>query len=323
MTHELARRIAFTIGALLIYRFGSHIPVAGVWTPGGPLSTSAQVRVSLFSLGLIPYLSAAIIIQLISMVWGRLSSLERSGEAGRRAIARYTLVLTLVLASFQAYAVASALQNIPGLVENPGGWFLVSSTASMVGGVFFLIWLCEQITRRGIGNGLALVLSVSFLISLPASVAGVLALMRAGVVSGNLAVCYGAFWVVLVTLMVLVEGARRNVRIEFAERRVGSRLFPIRSAVLPIKINSAGFLIPATVAPWFWSLPLAFAAFVFGAREPWLAAAYDHMAFGMPAHMIIGAIAIFVLAFIYTSYVLDPEHAADSLGKQGGTISGV
>lgn len=323
MNIELARRIAITIGALLVFRLGSHIPVLGISTQSALRSFGAIDRVSIFALTLVPYISAAIIIRLISMVWSRLSALERSGEAGRRKIDRYTLILTLLLAMFQSYGIASALGHVPGLVDPSDSLFLVRVTASLVGGVFFLIWLSEQITLRGIGNGIAWVLSAGILAALPASVAGVLELTRAGVVSNNLAVCYAAFWVALVALMVVVESARRRVRIEFAERQVGSRLLPIRSAVLPIKLNSAGFLIPATVAQWFWLLPLAFAAVVFGAKEPWLAAAYDHMTYGKPAHMIIGAIAIFILAFIYTSYVVDPERAAHSLCKQGGAIPGV
>src|SRR5215470_5245695 len=131
MTQELARRIAITIGALLLFRLGSHVPVTGNWPAG--LSSATLARMSVFALGLIPYLSAAIVIQLVSMVWGRLSSIERSGEAGRRKMMRYTLVLTLLLATFQAWGLATALQDIPGLVAEPGGWFVLSATASMVG----------------------------------------------------------------------------------------------------------------------------------------------------------------------------------------------
>src|SRR5689334_21337818 len=165
--NELARRIAITIGALLIFRFGTYIPIPGITTQGLASFTSAA-RVSVFALSIIPYLSAAIFIQLVSLVWKRLGALERSGEAGRPAIARYTLVLTLLLAGFQAFGVASAMQNIWGFVAEPGCCFLASTTASMVGGVFFLVWLSELITRYGIGNGLALILSVGIITSLPA-----------------------------------------------------------------------------------------------------------------------------------------------------------
>ena len=320
--NELARRIAITIGALLILRLGSQIPVAGLSTRGVPLTSGTLARLSILSLSLIPYLSAAITIRLVSIVWGRLSALERSGEAGRRTLARFTLILTLLLASFQAFGIASAMQNISGLVAERGAWFLLSATASMVGGVFFMVWLSEQITRHGIGNGIALVLTVNILISLSAEVAGAIELLRQGVVSGNLVLFNAIVWVALLVPIVLVESARRNVPVRYGARQVGTCLVASQNSVLPIKLNSAGYLIPVTVTPWILFLPLAFATFVFG-RTPWLAAAYEHMQFGKPTHVILGSIAVFVLAFIYTSYVLDPEHAADSLGKRGGEIPDV
>jgi preprotein translocase subunit SecY len=322
MTSELARRIAITIGALLIFRLGSHIPLAGVSTQGGLLSSGSIGRISIFSLSLIPYLSAAIVIQLVSVVWERLSALERSGEAGRRRIARYTLILTLLLAAFQAFGIASAMQNISGLVTEPGAWFLPSATATMAGGVFFLVWLSEQITRHGIGNGLALILFVGIVVSLPAEVATALELLRQGAVSANLLLFAAVLSVAALAVIVLVEGARRNVPVQYAARQAGQRVLPPRSSVLPIKLNSAGFLIPTTVTSWIFYLPLALATFVFG-QTPWLAAAYGHMQFARPAHLILGAIAIFVLAFIYTAYVVDPERAAKTLREQGAAIPDV
>ena len=318
MTSELARRIAITFGALLIFRLGSHIPLAGVSTQGGLLSSGSIGRISIFSLSLIPYLSAATVIQLVSVVWGRLSALERSGEAGRRRIARYTLILTLLLAAFQAFGIASAMQNISGLVTEPGDWFLLSATATMAGGVFFLVWLSEQITRHGIGNGLALILFVGIVVSLPAEVATALELLRQGAVSANLLLFAAVLSVAVVAVIVLVEGARRNVPVQYAARQAGQRVLPPRSSVLPIKLN----LIPTTVTSWIFYLPLALATFVFG-QTPWLAAAYGHMQFARPAHLLLGAIAIFVLAFIYTAYVLDPERAANTLREQGAAIPDV
>ena len=322
MTTELARRIAITIGALLIFRLGCYVPLAGISTQAGLLSSGAITRVSIFSLSLIPYLSAAIIVQLLSRVWRRLSAFERSGEAGRRKLARITLILTLLLASFQAFGITSAIENISGLVVEPGGWFLLSATASMVGGVFFLIWLSEQMTRHGVGNGLALILCVGIVVSLPAEVATALELLRQGAVSSNFVLFNVIVWVTLAAVMVLVESARRNVPVQYAARQVGRRLLAPRSSVLPIKLNSAGFLIPATVTPWVFYLPLALATFSFG-QTPWLAKAYAHLQFGQPAHIILGSIVIFVLAFIYTANVLDPERAAETLQEQGGTIQGV
>jgi preprotein translocase subunit SecY len=323
MNQELVRRIAVTIGALLLFRLGSHVPLAGLVPQNGLLPTAGIARISIFALYLVPYLSAAIFIQLIAMVWGRLNALQRAGEAGRRRIARYTLVLTLVLAMFQAYGVASALVEITNLVAEPDGWFVLSATASMVGGVFFLVWLSELITRHGIGNGLALILTVNILAALPQEVANAIELLRRGMVSPNVLLAHAVLWAAFVAAIVFVESARRNVPVEFAARQLGARLLPRRSTVLPIKLNSAGMLIPVTVAPWLWTLPLAIAAFVFGAREPWLLAAYGHMKFGAPAHLVLGSLAVFVLAFLYTAYVLDPEQAADTLQKQGGAIPGV
>jgi preprotein translocase subunit SecY len=279
-------------------------------------------RLSILSLVLVPYLSAAVFVQMLSMVWWKLSSLERSGEAGRQRIARYTLILTMLLAALQAFFIASALQDVPGLVVEPGGWFLLSATSSMVGGVFFLIWLSELITRYGIGNGLALVLSVGFVASLPSEVARIINAVQKGVVSANLALFHIILWVAVVALIVFVEGARRNVRLEFAERKIGMRTLPARSAVLPIKINSAGFQAPVILQSWVLTVPFIVAGSMFGAT-PWLVAAINHMKFGQPAHLVVGSIAVFVLAFIYTSYVLDPEYAAERLGKQGGSVPGV
>ncbi|MGY8708293.1 preprotein translocase subunit SecY [Bradyrhizobium sp. 18BD] len=323
MSRELARRIAFTIGALLLFRLGAQIPIAGLDVSRLASLPNFNVRLSLFSLGLIPYLTAAIFVRLLSVVWRGLNSLERSGEDGRRKVARATLGLTLALAAFQAYGIASALMSIPELVRNPDGWFVATATASMVGGVFVLVWLSEQITRYGIGNGLALILSVGMLVTLPRDVAGIADVVRSGAVSSNLALIHAVFWIVTVAVIVLVEGARRNVRVEFGALNVGARQLPARAGVLPIKLNSAGFLIPVTVAPWIFFLPLAFAGFILGGDHPLVAAAYRHLQLGQPAHMILVSIAVFVLAFVYTAYVVDPEDTAKSLAQRDGTIPGV
>lgn len=323
MNKELARRIAVTIGALLLFRLGTQVPLAGLGAPSLSLPAEEMVRLSVFALGILPYLSAAIVIRLLSLVWQRLSSLERSGERGRRRVSRYTLILTLVFATFQAYGYASAIQTIPALVPDPEEWSVLAATASIVGGVFVLVWFSEQITRHGIGNGLALLLSANFLVRILSDIVGIAGLLQSGQISGNLVLIHAVFWIALVALIVFVEGARRNVRVEFAERKIGDRLLPARSAVLPIKINSAGFLVPTTVAPWIWFLPLAGLTYIFGADTPWVAATYRHLELGTPAHLVLGSVAVFVLAFIYTAYVVDPEHAAKSLAERGGSIPGI
>ncbi|BBO07069.1 preprotein translocase subunit SecY [Bradyrhizobium ottawaense] len=323
MRRELARRIAFTIGALLLFRLGTQVPFVGMGAPGPSFSGEHVVRFSIFALGILPYLTAAIVVRLVSLVSRRLSSLERSGERGRRRISGYTLIVTLVFTTFQAYGYASTIRTIPALVPDPDEWPVLAATASIVGGVFVLVWLSEQITRHGIGNGLALLLSVNILVHVPVDIAGIARLLQDGQVSGSVVLVHAIVWIGVIALIVFVEGARRNVGVEFAERRLGDRLLPARAAILPIKINSAGFLVPATVAPWILFLPVAGLAYVFGADTPWVAAAYRHLGFGMLAHLVLGSVAIFVLAFIYTAYVVDPEHAAKSLAARDGTIPGV
>ena len=323
MTTELARRIAITIGALLIYRLGTQISIPGLDLSDVSPTLDLVSRLSIFALGLIPYLTAAILIRLLSVVWRGLNSLERSGEGGRRKIARATLGLTLGLAAFQAYGIASALTSIPGLVKDPDGWFVTTATVSMVGGVFVLVWLSEQITRYGIGNGLALILSAGFIVAIPRDIAGIMDALRQGAISANLVLGHAVFWIATVVVIVLVEGARRNILVQFAARSVGARQLPARDAMLPIKLNSAGFLIPVTVAPWIFYLPLAFAGFFLGGDHPLVAATYRHLQLGQPAHMILVSIAVFALAFVYTAYVVDPEYTAESLARHHGTIPDV
>ncbi|WFU28423.1 preprotein translocase subunit SecY [Bradyrhizobium sp. CB1717] len=323
MSRELARRIAFTIGALLLFRLGTQIPFVGMGATSLSFPAEHGGRFSIFALGILPYLSAAIVIRVLSLVWQGLNLLEKSGERGRRSIARYTLILTLLFSTFQAYGYASAIQTIPALVPDPDDWPVLAATASIVGGVFVLIWLSEQITRYGIGNGLALILSAGFLVAIPQNIAGIMDAVRQGAISGNVALGHAVFWVVAVVMIVLVEGARRNIQVQFAARNVGTRQLPTRDAMLPIKLNSAGYLIPVTVAPWIFFLPLAFAGFILGGDHPLVAAAYRHLQLGQPAHMILVSIAVFMLAFIYTAYVVDPEHTAKSLARHNGTIPGI
>jgi preprotein translocase subunit SecY len=323
MSRELARRIAFTIGALLLFRLGAQIPVAGVAVDAA-FAADRIAPLSIFSLSLIPYLTAAILVQLVAMVWRKVRAIERSGEAGRRKLARITLILALLLAALQAFGIASAMRELSGLVVNPGDWFVLSATVSLVGGVLVLIWLSEQITRRGIGNGLALILSVNILASLPSEVESVLTQLRRGAISGNALLGNAIFLIAIVALIVFVELARRNVPVQFAARFVGERSLLSRPTVLPIKMNSAGYLLPVTVAPWAISLPVALAGFIFGADDgSWVEAISAHLQFGEKAHIVLGAIAVFALAFVYTAFVIDPDHAAESLARQGGVIPGV
>jgi preprotein translocase subunit SecY len=338
MKSELPRRIVFTLGALLIFRLGSYIPLPGVapntWEQMfrseaggilGPLNMLAGGgihRVGIFGLGILPYLSAAILIQLVSMVSSKLSGLSRDGEAGRRKIARYTVGLTIFLVGFQAFGIASSLQGIPNLVSAPGGLFVISTTATLTGGTIFLIWLSELITVHGIGNGLAWLVFAGLAARMPRDIATVIELTRREALTVERAWLLAILWVALIGLVVFVELARRRVPLEFAGRKLGDRFVLAQPAHLSLKINNAG-LVPNFVNSWLLFLPLTLAGLVFGWTSPWMAAAYAQMAPGHLGHAILSSVAIVILAFIYTAFVVDPEHAAASLKKHGGVIPGV
>jgi preprotein translocase subunit SecY len=321
MKSELARRIVFTLGALLVYRLGSYIPLPGINTPGPQIPGVTVIsgnRFSIFSLGILPYLSAAILIQLVSMVSSKLSALPSGGEAGRRKIARYTIGLAVILAAFQAFGIASGLQGIPNFVNEPG-FFVISTTVTLTGGTIFLIWLSEQITARGIGNGLALILFAGVAAEMPHAVAALVEYIRQGMLSAESVAVLAILWVALVGLVVFVELARRRVPVEFASRKLGDRLLPAQSTHLSLKLNSAG-LIPTVVAPWLYLLPLTVAGLVFDPTPPWLPAVYRLVQENHMGRVILISVAIIILTFIYTAFVVDPEPAADSLRKYGGAI---
>ncbi|MGB8400484.1 preprotein translocase subunit SecY, partial [Bradyrhizobium sp.] len=336
MKSELARRIAFTLGALLVYRLGTYIPLPGIdpdiWEQvfesqaGGILGVFNILagggihRMAIFALNIMPYFSAAILIQLVSMVSPKLNALSRGGEAGRRKIARYTIALAISLAAFQAFGIASGLQNVPNLVGDPGGLFLLSAAVTLTGGMVLLIWLSEQITVRGIGNGLALLIFASVAVEMPRAVAEMLELTRQGALSTGQASLLAILSVAMVGLVVFVELARRRVPLEFAARKIGKRSIPAQSSYLPLKLNSSG-VIPTIMAPWLL-LPLLTVGLVLG-QTSWLDATISHLRIGQLGHMIFSSIAIIILAFIYTSFVIDPEHAADSLKKGGAVIPGI
>ena len=319
MMQELPRRIAFTLGALLVYRLGTHIPVPGInYLPG---ISRSFVRLSIFSLNIIPYISVAILVQLVLLVWPRLYARANGGERGRRTIARYTLGLTMILTAFQAFGVAQALQRVPGLVSDPGGLFLVSTTLTLLGGTVFLIWLSEQITVRGIGNGLALILATGIVAELPYAIANTLELGRQGALSGERIALIAILSLAMAGLIVFMELARRNLPVQFVARNLRGRLVPAQSSCLSLKLNNAG-MIPAIVAPWAF-LPITFLAVAFGGTSPWLTAAFRQFDWGHPGHMICSTLAVILLAFIYTALVVDPERAADSLNEHGGVIPGI
>jgi preprotein translocase subunit SecY len=314
MKSELARRIAFTLGALLIYRLGNGIPLPGI-------NVGLNIRYSIFAVWILPYLSAAFLIQMLSMASSKLRALPRSGESGRRKIRRYTIGLGLFLTAFQAYGLALSLQGIPHLVNEPGGLFLLSTTVTLMGGMIFLVWLSELITVHGIGNGLALMLFASWAPKMLQDIATAFELTPQGALSVERVSWFAILCVAAVGLVVFVELARRRVPVEFAGRKRGDRFVMAQPTHLSLKINSAG-LMPTLIVPWLYFLPLTVAGLFLG-TSPWLVAMYRLVSQVHMAGVIISTIAIFILAFVYAKFVIDPKHVADFLNKHGGVIPGV
>jgi preprotein translocase subunit SecY len=329
VTRELFQRIAFTLGALLLYRLGTYIPLPGIdpniweqifqtqrgaalgWlnlTSGGSIH-----RLAIFALNIVPYVAAAIILQLAMIVSRRLRALRKLGEHGRRVMERYTLSLAALLAAFQAYGIASALEGVRGVVANPGWLFLLSTVITLTGGTLLLAWLSQQITLRGIGNGIALVLFAGIVTELPADVARTLELSRQGVLSSNALPTFMVIVVVVTAFIVLMERARRQIPIRFAARE-GARLRESRSD-LSLKLNSAG-VIPVILASWFLVVPVALTYFAGGQRPTWLEQ-------GHLLYLIVYGTLIVLCAFLYTAFVLDPEAAAETLKQHGGAIPGI
>jgi len=322
MNSELGRRVAFALGALLVFRIGTHVPLPGidlgVWARVfhdgrsvlGTLDISAGGaigRLAVFALGITPYISAAIILQFVGFFFRRLRALRDAGEAGRRKIDRYTLVLTLLMAAVQSYGIASALESINGLVASPGWPFRLSIIVTLTGGTVFLVWLADQITTRGIGNGIALMLCAGIVTQLPQTIAIAFDLSRQGVLSGNVLAILAILLVALTGVVVLVEKARRSEPV----------VFKAGASQLSFKLNGAG-VIPSVVASLVLALVLVLATLAgIDAATPTGSRWFDP---GQPLFLLGYALAIFLCVYLYTALVLDPSGAADELQRYGGAV---
>ena len=338
MTSELGRRLWFTIGALLVYRLGSHIPLPGIdpsaWDQifrsqaGGILgmfnvfSGGGIHRLAIFALGLLPYLSAAILIQLISFFPTTLRTLARQGEYGRRTLELYTRYLAVLLAAFQAYGIAVGLERVDNLVGAPGWLFRASTVLSLTGGTMFLVWLSGQITLRGIGNGLAMIFALGIIVELPAAAVGMLELGRHGVLSTGGILGLIAFVADLTGLIVFGELARRRFLVVYSRRQVGMRMIEGQS-YLAVKLNPAGML-PAVFASSLLLLPITIINTFHTGRSPdWLAAIVTQLSHGRPLFLLYYALAIVLCVFVYTAFVLSPDQLAADIARHGGAIPGV
>jgi preprotein translocase subunit SecY len=339
---ELKKRLWFTLGALVIYRLGTYIPLPGIdpgilqdifrQQAGGILGMfdmfagGAFGRMTIFALGIMPYISAAIIMQLLTAVSPHFAQLKKEGEAGRKKITQYTRYGTVLLATLQGYGIAVGLEGMTGsqgaAVIDPGLFFRASTVITLVGGTIFLMWLGEQITARGVGNGISLIIFSGIVAELPTALAGTLELGRTGALSAALIVFLLVMAVAVITVIVFMERAQRRVVVQYPKRQVGNKMFGGESSHLPLKINTAG-VIPPIFASSLLLLPITVAGFSAGQGPEWLATLTAYLGRGQPAYLIIYTSLIVFFAFFYTSVVFNPVETADNLKKNGGFVPGI
>ncbi|TVO62596.1 preprotein translocase subunit SecY [Denitromonas ohlonensis] len=336
---DLRRRLVFLLGALVVYRIGAHIPVPGIdpqrlaelfqTQQGGILgvfnlfSGGALSRFTIFALGIMPYISASIIMQLMSVASPQLEALKKEGEAGRRKITQYTRYGTLGLALFQAIGISVALESQPGLVLDPGVMFRFVAVATLVTGTMFLMWLGEQITERGLGNGISLIIFAGIASGLPSAIGGLFELVRTGAMHPFIALFICILVVLVTALVVFVERGQRKILVNYAKRQVGNKVYGGQSSHLPLKLNMAGvippifassiILFPATLGQWF------------GASEgmAWMRDISATLAPGQPIYVMLYAAAIVFFCFFYTALVFNARETADNLKKSGAFVPGI
>jgi preprotein translocase subunit SecY len=280
-------------------------------------------RMAIFALGIMPYISASIIVQLMTSVVPSLEALKKEGEAGRKIINQYTRYGTVLLALVQAYAISVGLQSGNGIVMNPGPFFIVSSVITLVGGTMFLMWLGEQITARGIGNGISLIIFSGIVANLPHAISGTLELGRTGALSTGLILGVIVLAIALIAVIVFVERAQRRLLIQYPKRQVGNRMFQGDTSHLPLKLNTAG-VIPPIFASSLLLLPATVAGFANTTEMPsWATTILNALGHGQPLYMLFYAGLMAFFCFFYTAIVFNPKDTADQLKKHSGFIPGI
>ncbi len=335
---ELKKRIWFTLGALLVYRLGTYIPLPGInpqavadlfqQQSSGILGMfnmfagGAVGRMAIFALNIMPYISASIIVQLLTAVSPHLEQLKKEGEQGRKQINQYTRYGTVFLAALQAYGIAIGLEGAGTVVNDPGWFFRISTVITLTGGTVFLMWLGEQITQRGVGNGISLIIFAGIVAGLPAAIAGMLELGRQGAISTVIILAIIVMAVLVIAFIVFMERAQRRLLIQYPKRQVGNRMFQGESSHLPLKLNTAG-VIPPIFASSLLLLPITVANFSSGQGPGWLTTVTALLGHGQPLYMLLYAAGIIFFAFFYTAVVFNPADTADNLKKHGGFIPGI
>ena len=336
---ELKSRLWFVLGALVVYRLGAHIPVPGIdptalkqlfdSQSGGILgmfnmfSGGALSRFTVFALGIMPYISASIIMQLVSVVSPKMEALKKEGEAGRRTITKYTRYGTVLLATFQALGIAIALEGQAGLVLDPGFAFRLTAVVTLVSGTMFLMWLGEQITERGIGNGISIIIFAGIVAGLPHAIGSTIELANTGAFSIPLVIFLFVAVILVTALVVFVERGQRKITVNYAKRQVGNKVYGGQTTHLPLKLNMAGvippifassiILFPATLAGWFGS----------SEKMHWLKDVSGVLSPGQPIYIFLFAAAIMFFCFFYTALVFNPKETADNLKKSGAFVPGI
>jgi preprotein translocase subunit SecY len=336
---DLWRRLWFLLGAIVVYRIGAHIPVPGIdpvklaelfqGQQGGILgvfnlfSGGALSRFTIFALGIMPYISASIIMQLMTIAVPSLEQIKKEGEAGRRKITQYTRYGTLLLALFQGMGIAIALESQAGLVLDPGPMFRLVTVTTLVTGTMFLMWLGEQITERGLGNGISIIIFAGIAAGLPNALGGLFELVRTGAMHPLTALFICALVVLVTGFVVFVERGQRKILVNYAKRQVGNKVYGGQSSHLPLKLNMSGvippifassiILFPATVAGWFGS----------GEGMRWLKDMAATLSPGQPIYVILYATAIVFFCFFYTALVFNSKETADNLKKSGAFVPGI
>jgi preprotein translocase subunit SecY len=341
---DLKNRIYFTLAALIVYRLGTFIPIPGVDAAAFAAAFKSQSsgilgmfnvfaggaveRMAIFALNIMPYISASIIIQLMTSMSPKLEALKKEGESGRKQINQYTRYLTLVLAAFQAYGISIGLEGsrseAGSVVGDPGWFFRATTVITLVGGTMFLMWLGEQITQRGVGNGISLIIFAGIVAGLPSALVGLFEMARTGALSTFLLLALLALMLAVVAAIVFIERAQRRLLIQYPKRQVGNRMFQGDASHLPLKLNSAG-VIPPIFASSLLLLPITAAQFssAQGGGPEWLQTIVASLGNGQPLHIAIYVFLIIFFAFFYTAVVFNPKDTADNLRKHGGFIPGI
>ncbi|MDH3239502.1 MAG: preprotein translocase subunit SecY [Alphaproteobacteria bacterium] len=339
---ELKKRIWFTLGVLCVYRLGTYVPLPGI-DPQALADIFAQQqsgilgminifaggaveRMAIFALSIMPYISSAIIMQLMTSVSPKLEALKKEGEQGQKKINQYTRYGTVILATVQGYGIAVGLEGMTSsagpAVHDPGYFFRLSTVITLVGGTIFLMWLGEQITARGVGNGISLIIFGGIVAELPSAIAATLELGRTGALSGLVIVAVGALALGVITFIVFIERAQRRIVVQYPKRQVGNQMYGGESSHLPLKINTPG-VIPPIFASALLLMPVTIAGFSAGQGPEFLTTITAYLGRGQPVFYIIYASLIIFFAFFYTAVVFNPSDTAENLKKHGGFIPGI